>query len=213
MGKTKKNRTRKLKQKMYRMKGCSKKGGTNLAYTGGKETVPRPVLNPHLAFTGNTNFGAGYKGGGCSSCSNPLRMNGGGCSSCSNPLMNGGGGCGCGLNIFKGGNGSFVGKPWTSNPSTWPSQNTGNDYPLNTLKVDPQTSIKNGGRKRRRRSTRRSTRMTRKGGGVMQDISNLGRQFQYGATTFFNGLNGYSPPVNPLPWKGQLPNTHINISR
>ena len=213
----KKNRTRKLKQKLYRMKGCSKKGGTHLAYTGG-ETVPKPVQNPHLAFTsGNTNFSSGMKGGSCSTCnlmngggtcsSKPL-MKGGSCSSCN--LMKGGR-CGCGMNMFKGGsggNGSFVGKPWTSNPTTWPSQNTGNHYPLNTLKVDPVTSIKNTGSnppflyggKRRKRNTRR--RMQK--GGVTQDITNLGRQLQYGFSSFYNGLNGYSAPVSPLPWKGQL---------
>jgi hypothetical protein len=198
MRRTKKNRTKKSKQKMYRMKGCSKKGGTHLAYTGG-EIVPKPVPNPHMAYT-NTNLSAGMKGGTCSTC--PL-MKGGTCSTC--PLMKGGRGCGCGLNLFKGGNGSFVGKPWTSNPNTWPSQNTGNYYPLNTLKVDPLTSIKNtgsnppflyGGNKRNRnRNTRR-----RQKGGVVQDITNLGRQFQYGATSFFNGLNGSAAPVNPLPW-------------
>jgi hypothetical protein len=209
MGRTKKNRTRKLKQKLYRMKGCSKKGGTHLAYTGG-ETVPKPVQNPHLAFTsGNTNFSSGMKGGTCSSCN---LMNGGGTCSSSNPLMKGGG-CGCGMNMFKGGSGgtgSFVGKPWTSNPTTWPSQNTGNHYPLNTLKVDPLTSIKNtgsnppflyGGKRKNTRNTRKR-RMQK--GGVPQDMTNFGRQLQYGFSSFYNGLNGYSAPVNPLPWKGHF---------
>jgi hypothetical protein len=34
----------------------------------------------------------------------------------------------------------------------------------------------------------------------------LGRQFQFGLGSAYNGLAGYSAPTNPLPWQGQLPN-------
>ena len=40
-----------------------------------------------------------------------------------------------------------------------------------------------------------------------QDLLNLGRQFQFGVGSAYNALAGYNAPVNPLPWKGQLPNT------
>ena len=42
---------------------------------------------------------------------------------------------------------------------------------------------------------------------LSQDLINLGRQFQYGVGSVYNGLLGYSAPVNPMPWKGQLENT------
>jgi len=44
-----------------------------------------------------------------------------------------------------------------------------------------------------------------------QDLINLGRQFQYGLGSAYNALAGYPGPVNPLPWKDQMPNT-ANLS-
>ena len=44
-----------------------------------------------------------------------------------------------------------------------------------------------------------------KGGGLIpQDLVNLGRDFGYNFKTAYNALNGYSAPVDPLPYKGQL---------
>ena len=49
---------------------------------------------------------------------------------------------------------------------------------------------------------------TKKGGGIIpQDLLNLGRGMTYGLGSAYNGLAGYASPVNPMPWKGQLPNT------
>ena len=39
-----------------------------------------------------------------------------------------------------------------------------------------------------------------------QDLINLGRQTQFGVGSVYNGLTGYAAPVNPLPWKDQMPN-------
>jgi len=39
-----------------------------------------------------------------------------------------------------------------------------------------------------------------------QDLQNTARQVQYGIGTTYNNLRGYSPPVNPLPFKDQLNN-------
>jgi hypothetical protein len=44
-----------------------------------------------------------------------------------------------------------------------------------------------------------------------QDLINLGRQFQFGVGSAYNALAGYSSPINPMPWKDQLPTrTHYN---
>ena len=44
-----------------------------------------------------------------------------------------------------------------------------------------------------------------KGGGLIpQDLLNLGRDFGYNFKTAYNTINGYNPPVNPAPYKGQL---------
>ena len=42
---------------------------------------------------------------------------------------------------------------------------------------------------------------------LSQDLINLGRQFEFGLGSAYNALTGYAAPVNPMPWKGQLPNT------
>ena len=42
---------------------------------------------------------------------------------------------------------------------------------------------------------------------ISQDLINLGRQIQFGVGSVYNGLLGYSAPVNPMPWKGQLQNS------
>ena len=42
---------------------------------------------------------------------------------------------------------------------------------------------------------------------MTQDLINLGRQINFGLGSAYNALTGYAPPTNPLPWKGQLPNT------
>lgn len=76
-------------------------------------------------------------------------------------------------------NSGFVGKPWTSNPSSWPSGHNGNHYKQNMLGGSASNFMSN-------------------------DLVNLGRQLQYGVGSAYNALSGYSAPVNPLPWKGQL---------
>ena len=42
---------------------------------------------------------------------------------------------------------------------------------------------------------------------IGQDLINLGRQFQFGVGSAYNALAGYQSPTNPMPWKGQMPNT------
>jgi hypothetical protein len=42
---------------------------------------------------------------------------------------------------------------------------------------------------------------------VPQDLVNLGRNAMFNIGSAYNGLNGYSAPVNPLPYKDQLVNS------
>jgi hypothetical protein len=149
---------------------------------------------------------------------------------CKTCKMNGGN-CGCALQ--KGGTCStsnngipypdgLVGSDY-NNPMNLPGVNhisgDANYYANNLYKsVDPQTSMQNiganppflgvptvGGKR-----TRKNKHLHR--GGTLsnflgQDFLNLGRQLGYGVGSAYNAISGYSAAVNPLPWKGQLPNT------
>jgi hypothetical protein len=175
-------------------------------------------------------------GGSCSSCTAPLMSGGrnkkGGCGTCGGGLMIGGTrhrlACKCtsckskrGGNM-KGGNpgipypDGLVGKPWTPSISGWPGvdgiQGDRNYLALNNYHSDPQTAMiytganppfSIGGSKGRTRKQRGGTLSNF----FTQDLINLGRQFQFGVGSAYNALAGYSSPVNPMPWKDQLPNT------
>lgn len=109
----------------------------------------------------------------------------------------------------------LVGSAWKPNISDWPGvdgiSGNRNYLELNKYPTDPQTAMIatgaqppfsiGGGRRKRRQ----------KGGSLSnflgQDFINLGRQFQHGLGTAYNGITGYAAPVSPLPWKGQLSNT------
>ena len=78
----------------------------------------------------------------------------------------------------------------------------------------PFTYLKGG--KRRKTSNKRSIKnkrtnkkrksKTQKAGNnfLSQDLINVGRQLQYGVGSAYNGIRGYTSPVNPLPWKDQF---------
>ena len=175
-------------------------------------------------------------GGNCMSCSNPLmsggRMKKGGCIPCMAGLMIGGKrhrlGCKCssckskrGGNM-KGGNpgipypDGLVGKPWTPSIGGWPGvdgiQGDRNYLALNNYHNDPQTAMIATGANRPFSIGGSKGRTRKQRGGTLsnfltQDLVNLGRQFQFGLGSAYNALAGYSGPVNPMPWKDQLPNT------
>ena len=49
------------------------------------------------------------------------------------------------------------------------------------------------------------SKSNKRGGGLIpQDLVNLGRDFGYNFKTAYNAINGYAPPVDPSPYKGQL---------
>jgi hypothetical protein len=217
-------------KKTYRKKYL---GGSNMNLAWPSKDVPT-VPNPHLAVT-NENLARAYpapgvngvlgwlnpqnvikggssqKGGYCSTCNMAVGgQKGGCCGACSTSMLGG-----AGNNGIPYPNG-LAGAPWTPAISGWPGVDgvggNRNYIALNEYKVDPQTAMKAtganppfsiGGRKQKG--------LKQKGGTtsnfLSQDLINLGRQFQYGVGTVYNGLLGYSAPVNPMPWKGQLQNT------
>jgi hypothetical protein len=175
----------------------------------------------------------GMIGGSCGSCGmkGGRRRKKGGCGPlCSLGFMVGGKkhriGCKCSICKNMGGaqlggnpgipypNG-LVGAPWTPSTSGWPGVDgvqggrnfiAPNDYKtdvqLATIYTGSQPPFSVGGGRRSRKQR----------GGALdnflgQDLINLGRQFQFGLGSAYNALTGYAAPVNPLPWKGQLPNT------
>jgi hypothetical protein len=167
---------------------------------------------------GGTIFGGSKKGkrGGCGPmCLAPLLMLGGkygGKQSGGNP----------GISYPNG----RAGDAWSSNPSHWPGvdgiQGGRNYLALNTYNNDISRQMKDvgaqppflgGGRRSRKYRNKKQ-----KGGALSnfmgQDLINLGRQFQFGVGSAYNAVAGYAAPVNPLPWKGQLPNiSNLNTVR
>ena len=109
----------------------------------------------------------------------------------------------------------LVGTPWTPNANSWPGVNGipgdsnyllnntySNDISRQMVDVGANPPFLYGGK-------RKTKKRTQKGGTLSnfmgQDLINLGRQFQYGIGSAYNALAGYTSPVNPLPWKDQLP--------
>ena len=172
--------------------------------------------------------------GGCG-CSAPIvgggkrRRKGGSCSQCAPSFMIGGTthriGCRCSQckkqMTMKGGNkgipypDGLVGSSWTQNVSGWPGVNgvpgDSNHYSLNTYNNDISRQMVNVGANRPFLNIKggRNKKQKQKGGTLSnflgQDLINLGRQFQFGVGSAYNALAGYGAPVNPLPWKDQLP--------
>jgi hypothetical protein len=248
------------KQKIYKMKGCSKKcnksksrkylGGNNLnlAYTG------KPIFsvpNPHLAYTGNINGknpvypntgpppasqdwlnSSTQRGGGCGGTC-PLHQNGGKkhhhSKKCAHyKKQKGGNGLpyGQGLSLIKAApypNG-LTGQTWEPN-FKWPGTNSiggdynhysnntyNNDVPNQIISAGAQPPFSVGGGRKMRKHKYKNRNKTQKGGVISnflyQDLVNVGRQAQFGLGSTYNALRGYSSPVNPMPWQGQLANKH-----
>ena len=231
-----KRRSSTRRRRSHRRHGGS--ADVNLAYTGTKvPTQPNPFLSYTGPKTGGSsnpngmnplypNTGPPNTGGPATPFLNPqnTQLGGqrGGCG-CSNAMQTGGG-CGCGSNPFKGGicpacsqqTGGNCGIPYpdglVGNPVS-PSAGPGYYYPINTYKNDISRDMQTsppivGGRRRSRRHRR-----GRRGGGFSnflgQDLVNFGRGLQYSSGSTYNALMGYPAPVNPLPWKDQLPNKGI----
>jgi len=162
-------KTFKRKQKLYKMKGCSKRksrkhcrnhrgGSGSLAYTGGSglsNSLKPATINPNGLDSTMPNTGPEFTGVSTTPTNKGLMQRGGNCGTCSLNQMNmtGGGGCGCSklLSGGKRGGGTWapqglIGKPWTPNSSGWPGVNGSRNYlDYNQYKVDPQTAMINVG--------------------------------------------------------------------
>lgn len=208
------------KQKLWIMKGCSKtkRGGCwdlglgkkTKKHRGGNRKCSKcaanckcgPRCNCKHKCPGNCYLNK-QRGGNCGGTCG-LQM--GGCQSC----LTGG------VQLQSGGGASaspLVGAPWTPKIADWPGvagkDGETNYYSLNQYKVDPQTSMTSerdqqtfmkGGKGK-------GTRRIRGGGIIPQDLVNLGRSMVYAVGSAYNSLNGYAPTANPLPYKGQFPNS------
>lgn len=214
------------------------KGGSNTNAVD--KTIPNTgppstgfnFLNPTGSQRGGCGCGLPIMNGGTS---------GGSCPTCSAPLINGGNKttkagfvghrteCKCSsCKIQKGGNNGIpypnglVGKSWTPAVDGWPgvdgvqgnrnylAPNTyNNDSTMQIIATGANPPFSIGGKKRRGRKQRGGTLSNFLG----QDLVNLGRQFQFGLGSTYNALAGYSSPINPMPWKEQLPNaTNLRAS-
>lgn len=198
---------------------------SNLAYSNNLNGA-----NPLHPSTGPSPNGFNFlnsqvrRGGSCGSCG---LLHGGAashragckCSECKSTYAMSGGSS-CGNNGIPYPNGT-AGTSWTPNSSGWPASpgllpGDANHFSLNTYNNDISRQMVDigaappfTGGKRRGKTLKK--RRTQRGGIVAnlisQDFVNLGRQLQYGIGSAYNGLLGYQSPTNPLPWKGQLPNT------
>lgn len=213
----------------YTVKGGSDKALVIPLNTNASDkTIPNtgpPVIAPATPFLN----AVGTQKGGCG-CS--INMTGGCGPLCASALLIGGAhrtGCKCSQCKMKGGNqgipypNGLVGTAWTPSSNDWPGMQgpgSGNYLELNKYPTDVQTAIIStganppfsvGGKKKGTRKRNHQQKRKQKGGTLSnflhQDLINVGRQFQFGLGSAYNALAGYSAPVNPLPWRGQIPST------
>jgi hypothetical protein len=187
-----------------------------------------PSTGPPFKQEGNIFSNAGQQNGGCG-CGMTMMSGGkrrkGGCGSlCAMGFMVGGVrhrvDCKCSKckkRMMKGGNpgipypNGLVGSPLTpGNIGGWPgvdgisgdrnyyTNNTyNNDVSRQMVDVGANPPFLYGGKRKQKGGTLSNF--------MGQDLINLGRQFQFGLGSAYNALAGYAAPVNPLPWKDQLP--------
>jgi hypothetical protein len=205
------------KQKLYNMYGCSKQHKHTKScykkYKGGAGCGSCGCPIAPLSASEMNRFGG-----------NSLLVEPCGVTGCKAILGTGqnGGNCGCETPMQLGGiaslptiPGPFVGKPWGPEPNQWPGANFiqgDRNYNAPMSKVidnDPALKMQLNqyaiGGKRRNRNKSKKRSLNKKGGGLIpQDLVNLGRNFTYNLNSAYNILNGYKPPVDPMPYKGQL---------
>lgn len=208
---------RRRSQKLYKMKGCSRKkckggkkgskggwkggkktrGGVGprkhlfVTYTGGADVVPVETQAP-----GNSVFGS--QTGGCG-CSTSLGGSGG----------QSGGSCGASMCPLQGGGSALVGSAW--NPASPGQMPVPNHLALNTYSpvdisrqmlatgAQPPFSVggARGGRRRRRGKSQ-------KGGGLIDYPA-------YYGSALTSAFAGTSMPVSPSPIEGQFASTHSRV--
>ena len=199
------------KQKLYKMRGCSKKsrkhlgskrmggsknrmGGSNIVNSSNMRTNPN-ASNPVYPNTGappapqNWINSSILKGG----TNNGLPYGQG--LATMKPILSPSG---------------LTGNNWSANFG-WPGTNSvgvggHNHYSLNkyapvdisrqTQLIGAQRPFLGGGRKNKSRKQRGGTLSNF----LHQDFINIGRQFGFGLNSAYNTLGGHNSPVNPMPW-------------
>ncbi len=218
MTKMRKTLRKQKQQKLWNMRGCSRKN---------KKCV------------------GGMRGGGCG-CGNPFfggNQRGGGCG-CGASLL---GGAQTGGMKMGGSEPALIGAPWTANISTWPgvAGNAGqsNYFSLNTYTpfspetqmgqerdgaIFPPENVKylvRGGKRRMKSKSKRTQKHRRihknsrnkkllKGGSTFlgQELINSGRSVEFGLGSAYNTLRGYPLPIDPQPYSDQYTkNPYMNI--
>jgi hypothetical protein len=215
MTKTRKTLRKQKQQKVWNMRGCSRKNKKSMMMRGGG------------CGCGNPFFGGNQRGGGCG---------------CGTSIL---GGAQTGGMKMGGSEPALIGTPWTANISTWPgvAGNAGqsNFFSLNKYTpFSPETQMGQerdgaifplenvkylvGGGKRRMKSKSKRTskhRISRnknkkllKGGSTFlgQELINSGRSVEFGLGSAYNTLRGYPLPIDPQPYSDQYTkNPYMNI--
>jgi len=215
MTKMRKTLRKQKQQKLWNMRGCSRKNKKSMMMRGGS------------CGCGNPFFGGNQRGGGCG---------------CGASIL---GGAQTGGMKMGGSEPALIGTPWTANISTWPgvAGNAGqsNYFSLNKYTpfspetqmgqerigaIFPPENVKYlvGGGKRRMKSKSKRTRKHRisrnknkkllKGGSTFlgQELINSGRSVEFGLGSAYNTLRGYPLPIDPQPYSDQYTkNPYMNI--
>jgi hypothetical protein len=212
----------KSKQNMYKMKGCSKtKTRKNKLFLGGATDLrlAYPTKGPP---SGGFDFLNPQTGG----CNGQCSINGG-------AIMRGGSKCNC-KTCQKGGTNlpypnGLLGNAWTPKISGWPGvdgismdrnhlgyntynndisrqmRDVGANPPFTYLKGGKRRKTRNKNKRNKNQNKKRKSKTQKAGTNFLgQDLINVGRQLQYGVGSAYNGIRGYTSPVNPLPWKDQF---------
>ena len=198
----------KSKQHMYKMKGCSKVKTKT-------KTKTKTRKNKKLFSGGSTDLRLAYPSTGPPRIGyNFLNPQTGGCNGQCSAMTGGKKTCKKGGSSLPYPDG-LLGNAWTPAISGWPGidgismdrnhlgYNTYNNdisRQMRDVGANPPFTYLKGGKTKKKRKTK-----SQKGGinFVGQDLINVGRQLQYGLGSAYNGIRGYTSPVNPLPWKDQ----------
>ena len=184
-------RTRTRKQKLYRMKGCSK----SRKQRGGLY----PSTGPSTPPPGGNIANSSYKRGGSCGGTCPLAQMGGGYHA----LV---------------GSPWTANSNWGQNNYYPNNTYAPNDVSRQMLAAGANPPFSVGGRRKRIKHVNKTNRKRPQKGGALsnfmfEDLVNLGRQVNFGLGSTYNALAGFEGPVNPLPWKGQLGPQHYQINQ
>jgi len=181
-------RRHKKHQKLYNMKGCSKRKSSSSSSSSSSRRRRRGHAQRKTrssSIGGDASiapYRMGQQGGShCPTCS----------STGSSPA-------------------SFVGQAWSID-------NTGgNHLAQNLYKTDVQTAMQlNGGKKGKGKGKSKKNKSKKRnisGGGLWGELVNFNRDIMYNANTAYSTIKGHEPAASPAPYEGQLTKS-ISASR